>query len=186
MHIFEIGEQVWLGKIEWTKPLITCPVCFGNKVVTVIFGDGIQVEVECGRCDSTYPYTWKASGVIYGEEYTVIGAELEIITGVDIRKDQSDGTVEITYWFGSHGGHPDNVGATKEEAIAKAEARAAMYKQQRIEKDEKDKHFNAKSYGANAKYYLERAAQARRDVEHYERKAKVMQEKARPRKPKEE
>lgn len=181
MQIFEIGQQVWLAKINYEKPLITCPVCNGNKVVTVIFGDGTQVEVECAYCENTIPYQYHATGKIHGEEYVVGGAELCTITGVDVRKD-NDGKIDITYWFGGHGGHPDNVGATREEAIAKAEARATLYAEQRKEKIEKDKQWSAKSYTKNAKYFQERAAQARRDVEYYERKARVMLEKARPRK----
>jgi transcription elongation factor Elf1 len=174
VEIFEIGQQVWVGRIKHEKHLITCPVCNGNKVVIVIFGDGTQVEVECNYCDKTFPYTWKACGQVYGEEYMVGDADLEIITGMDVRK-EDDGTLEITYWFGSHGGHPDTVALTYEEAVNKARIKAALYTTERVEKREKDKFNLAKSYSWNAKHYLDRAEQARKDVIYYENKAKVMQ-----------
>jgi hypothetical protein len=51
---FEIGQRLWLPRSAQTQVVVTCPVCFSQRKVTVILGDGEHVQVDCDGCGLGY------------------------------------------------------------------------------------------------------------------------------------
>lgn len=48
--VYKVGDWVWYATYESEEIKVPCPVCYGNKVVTVILGNGDEVAVECDYC----------------------------------------------------------------------------------------------------------------------------------------
>jgi hypothetical protein len=46
-----IGDQVWYCDFGRHETLVTCPECLGAKHLTVIMGDGEQVQIPCRCCE---------------------------------------------------------------------------------------------------------------------------------------
>lgn len=47
---FEIDKVYWLPKLSSSQQMVPCNVCYGNKVITVILGNGEEVEIPCEGC----------------------------------------------------------------------------------------------------------------------------------------
>lgn len=75
---YNIGDKVyWVYSESRYSKKIPCPMCFGNRMVTIILGDDSQIKSECGYCGrgdngpSGTATTWEPiaivkSGVITG------------------------------------------------------------------------------------------------------------------------
>ena len=51
---YKVGDKVWYATFGNREVQVTCPVCYGNKVVIVVLGNGDNVEVECQFCQSGF------------------------------------------------------------------------------------------------------------------------------------
>ena len=47
---FMLGTTYWMPTLNPTQVIVTCPVCYGNRTVTVTLGNGEHVAVECDGC----------------------------------------------------------------------------------------------------------------------------------------
>ena len=76
---FEIGKTYWMPTLRPENIQVPCPICYGNKSVSLILGNGEQVVVECEGCGLGYEgargfvgdYSYEA-GV---KPFTVAGVE---------------------------------------------------------------------------------------------------------------
>ena len=64
---FDIGQTFWLPGQATEQVMVECPICAGNKSVTVILGSGEHVTVNCDGCGLGYE---SASGVIKEYRHT--------------------------------------------------------------------------------------------------------------------
>lgn len=78
-----IGETVyWVESHTHYGKSIPCPMCFGNRFVTIILGDESRSKIECGMCShgcerpSGVAKTWEAAAIIYSG----------VITGISTRE----------------------------------------------------------------------------------------------------
>lgn len=51
---FAIGEVVWCMGHGRREEWVTCPICSGEKFVTMIQGDGTAFALDCGECGPGY------------------------------------------------------------------------------------------------------------------------------------
>ncbi len=51
---FEIGQEYWMPLSTPREVTVPCPICAGQRHVTVILGDGEHVSVDCDGCGSGF------------------------------------------------------------------------------------------------------------------------------------
>lgn len=162
--MYKVGDVVWYATFEQREERVPCPVCYGNKSVIIILGNGEEVQVECAFCNRGYN---PPSG--YVTEYVLLPrAEQRTITGRRI--EEVSGSEEVEYRSSNYCLYPDRMFDTYEDAIVCA---TEMAEQDKIKKDNNPKYKNEKSYTWNAGYHLKSAEKARKDVIYHEERAKI-------------
>ena len=82
--IYNLGDNVfWVRSSTHYGKEIQCPMCFGQKQVTIILGDDSRVESVCGYCAHGI---YKASGVSKTWEPMAVVCSGEV-TGVSLSRD---------------------------------------------------------------------------------------------------
>ncbi len=51
---FEIGQRLFAPRTRATAVTRPCPACLGQKVVTIIYGDGEHVQMRCEACGTGF------------------------------------------------------------------------------------------------------------------------------------
>jgi hypothetical protein len=51
---FEIGDVYWIAVSMPQSEEVTCPMCCGNKFVTLVLGTNEAVDIECEACSLGY------------------------------------------------------------------------------------------------------------------------------------
>jgi len=162
--MYKVGDVVWYASFEQRKEKVPCPVCYGNKSVIVVLGNGDEVQVECGFCNRGYN---PPSG--YVTEYVQLPrAEQMTITRRSI--EEGSGGEKVEYASTHYGLYPERMFDTYEEALACADE---MAEQDKIKKENNPKYKNEKSYSWNAGYHMKSAEKCRKEVIYHEEKAKI-------------
>ena len=151
---FKVGDEVFAALVHWTAAPKTCPDCLGCKTWAVALPNGEAWDVDCPRC---HPggYGPRSTGVV-NEDYDW---RAEVVRGVvnGVRFDstreagrQVEYTFEGSYILGAGGTvqYAGEVFATREEALADAEARGAAQKAGRDEEEAKRARRKRKPKGA--------------------------------------
>lgn len=174
---YKIGDKVWLARYTFEKKYRDCIVCFGNREVTVILGDGTHVMVNCEHCSAGFE---SPTGEESYYEYTV---EPELITITDI---ESHATAEgITYEYTHRISDcqrqclpNDIIFDTEEEARAKGIELKEIAESNQIQRGLLGKNLKHKSYSHKAGYWIGQANKARKDAERYDKYARICKEKS--------
>lgn len=66
---FAINQEVWHAQSSQHPQYITCPDCLGEKVLTVLQGNGAQFTIECATCRVGYE---PSRGTIQTRAYQVL------------------------------------------------------------------------------------------------------------------
>jgi len=171
--MFNIGDSVWVARFAMIPRPVECPVCFGNKQVFVILGNGDEVTTPCSNCGLGYE---GPRGFV--EEYSKEAeAECVVITGRDIQED--GGKAVVRYRAGNYSYDDNRVFSTREEAMQCAEGLAAAEKQERETRAEYIKGKNLKSFAWNVGYHLRAVKKAREEIAYHERMAVLCKARAR-------
>jgi len=167
MKVFNIGDVVWIARHGRQERHDPCPVCFGKLVVTVILGNGDEVDTPCSYCGAGFdgPRGWVT-------EYRIEPATATtVIMGRESREQQGHAP-EITYHgLGCYCYSQAIVFATEGEALAESvklcekeikeqEERACFIKKNKI-----------KSFAWNVGYHLREAKRLRDQIGYHERMA---------------
>jgi hypothetical protein len=169
MNEIKVGDKVWYATFDQREEKVPCPVCYGNKKVIVILGNGDEVEVDCRYCEVGFE---GSKGWV--KEYTKLPlAECVTITGRRIEENNSK--QEIEYHYNSMGSSyriadPERMFETEEEAINCA---VAMAEEENQAKANKPKYKDEKTYAWNAGYHLKRAKDRAKEAEYHAEKAKI-------------
>jgi len=171
MKTYNIGDLVWVATFESREERVACPVCYGNKEVIVILGNGDQVVVVCDYCCKGFE---GPQG--YVKEYRYAPRTEQ----VKVTKCSVETTLEgIKTEYRFNNGRlyqEEDLFDTQEEAAQAAEIKAVELEQREMNKV---KYKNEKSYSWNAGYHMRAATQARKDAEHHEQRAKLCKERSR-------
>lgn len=163
--MYKVGDTVWYASFGTREEEVPCPVCYGNKSVIVILGNGDNVEVECQYCQRGFN---SPSGYIV--EYIAL-PRVEQVTIAKRTIEEACGGEEIEYVGNNyHTLYPDRMFDQYDEALAHANW---MAEQDSINKSNNSKFKNEKSYTWNAGYHLKQAEKCHKEAIHHEEKAKL-------------
>jgi hypothetical protein len=125
--MYKVGDEVWKASCYWGGEYVPCPVCNGDKQVSVILGTGEVVETPCKCCKVGYsPPTGQVKCYKHIAE-----PKLHIITEVRITKRMIDTIVE--YLADNSILYPDKIFGTKDEALEKCQELARSIELARID-----------------------------------------------------
>ena len=173
----KVGDRVWVARCDWVPVTKPCPVCFGEKAVTLILGNGDHIQLDCDYCGRGYELP---TGTVQEYEY-VVAPECMTITNIEAQTN-SEGT---TYEYKSSYlcPQPDKIFLTKEEAEAKGlELKAELEKEQETRVEYIKKNFH-KTFSWNAGYHRREAKRLRKTAEWHERKAQLCKARAKEQHP---
>jgi len=168
---FKIGDQLWWARWEpYHEERIPCPICYGKREVTVVLGNGDLVIVECDYCGKGYDgptgYVKERSAKAFAQLVTISAIssiENETGTSHEYHVHLSDSS--------SYMPAAEDLFAAEEEALLRAEAKAAIERKQLEGNAEYLKKQTTKNFSWNAGYHLRCAKTAHKEAELHERKA---------------
>lgn len=178
MKHYQAGDQVWWAHYGMREVRVTCPICYGKLIVTLILGNGDRVELPCDYCGKGFE---GPRGFMVEHMYS---ADVELVTINEVRThSRLDGPDVIEYITGisGRGGHyldPEDVFETKEEAFSRSLAKAQEQSLRDITIAEHLKHDAKKSFSWNAGYHLREAKHDRQSAEYHELKARICKERS--------
>ena len=172
MRKYNVGDKVWYAYYEHTQVQKPCPVCFGNKEVTLTLGNKDKVLLPCDYCGHGFE---PPRGYITEYEY-VAKAEPFVITKIESEVNAI--SESRRYYSGNHYSGIEDLFDTEEKTLARCNERI---KQQEIEETTNAYHLkknHLKSYAWNAGYHLGRAKYHRKQAEYHDKKAILCKEKS--------
>jgi hypothetical protein len=172
-HEFKVGEQAWFARWTPRKVTIACPVCFGNRSVTVILGDGTQVIAACRYCGAGFDGP-QGSTVEY--EHDPI-AQRVTVREVHVDEQRGGAGVErrVRYLLGDEAGWADAEDMFTDEAAALARAKARTLEVFAWEDSAERKRHRKSSALSDAiwavGYHRREAVKCRKEAERHESRA---------------
>jgi len=173
MKRFNIGDYVWVAHFNPNQEThIPCTVCYGKRVVTLILGNGDQLELPCDYCGKGWdgPRGWET------EYRAVIDPEQVRITSVSITV--TDKGEEVQYHATPYSYRQDMVFATRDEALAKSEELAAIWIKDQNTRSEYIKKDTKKTFAWNAGYHMRQVRDYEKKIVHHKERAKLCEERS--------
>ena len=170
MRKYNVGDSVWFAHYDMMQVEKPCPVCFGEKKVTLILGNGDIVSLPCDYCGKGFD---DPRGYIKEYEY-ISRTEHTIITKVQSETNTTG--EERKYCFGGRYADIQDLFDTEEEALIRC---AEKVEQQKVEESTSAYRLKAnhlKSYSWNAGYHLRQASDHRKRAEYHDQKAILCKE----------
>jgi hypothetical protein len=165
----KIGDMVWWATCE-VKPIeIECLVCFGKCKVTVILGNGEQVETGCEYCSIGFE---RPRGFT-SEHQRISGVKEISITGKEVREDEKGKHVEYRYENYCLYNN-ENIFNTKEEAENRVLEMIKEYENSEVERLAHKKKSNQSHYSWSIGYYRKKIKDAQRDLDYYSGRIKTL------------
>jgi hypothetical protein len=160
----KIGDKVWWATYENKPIIITCPICFGQKEVTLILGNGEHIKTDCNYCVSGFE---PPKG--YTTEYQLISGVREIqITGKEVQENEQGRRVE--YRFENYCLDDSNTFETKEEAENRVGELIKEYEDNELKRNEHKKRSNQTKLSWSVGYYKRQLKDAQKNIDFYSRK----------------
>ena len=170
----KIGDKIWYSSCKRENKQVPCEVCFGNKYVTVIKGNGDKVTVDCRGCETGY------LGSVGYQKIVVLKSNVKLAT--INRIEVTNNGIEYYTDFGCG---KDRCFENKEDAIAKAKEIARNHYADDIERIKRKEKPN-KDWTWHVYYHQRSMKAAEKEYEYHSSKLDVAREKKaqHPRKPK--
>lgn len=126
---FSIGQTLWLPSHAPVEEMVSCPVCAGQRFVTLILGDGEHVRIPCEGCGIGFD---GPRGVV--KEYTYTPTVRAFVIAAVVRFDEDSGRQRWTL-RADDGSVADfgDLRAIESEAMAVAEANAKAQYERNME-----------------------------------------------------
>lgn len=167
---FRVGDEAWFARWTPRQVRIPCPVCFGNRSVTIVLGDGTQVIAACRYCEAGFDGP-QGSTVEY--EHDPIAQR---VTVREVHVDEQHGPEgterRVRYLLGSDAGWADAEDMFTGEAEALARAKARTLEVFAYEDSAERKRLRKTSALSDAiwavGYHRREAARCRKEAERHE------------------
>jgi len=156
---FNIGDKVWYARNENVAERIICDCCQGKRYLMVIMGDESRVTIECTGCQSGYDPP-KGYNIVYNQIQRSVETT---IYRIEINEN------EIEYYTRAGCG-VGRVFSTKREADKKAKELGEKYYKEQIDRLEKRKENEKRSWAWNATYHKQQIKKAQKDLEYHTKK----------------
>ena len=172
MKNIKVGSTIYVSRFGQKEVFLKCPVCFGEKIVTLILGNGDKVEMPCECCSrGVEPSTG------YVKEWRMeAGVESVIITKIETTIDANGETYE--YISDNRIFYPKDIFITEQEAVEESIKRADKYNLDQETKAEFVKGKPDKNYTWNAGYHIREAKKAKEKVDYHTKMAILCKAKA--------
>jgi hypothetical protein len=174
MNELKVGDTCYVSDFGRKEVEIDCPVCFRTGKVTLIIGNGDHVTMSCEFCQNGlgtpsrgYVKNWRLDA----------GVKIITIDEVETKSSLNKG-MSIEYRADYHTYYPENVFATKEEAIAESDRKAKEYNLEQDTKAELIKGRPNKSYSWNAGYHMRAVKEAQNKINYHSKKARICKSKS--------
>ena len=174
MREYKVGDKVWVARTGMEQVKEVCPVCFGNKVVHIILGDGEKIELKCDYCSPGYD---PPRGFVMEYQH-IEKAEQMTITKKEIKEEPEGRTVE--YRAGYNCLNDGIIFDTEEEARKAAKEIVRNRQEEEFEQSLRRKQ-NAqtnRTYSWGAGYHRKCAKEAIRQLAYHETAARVCKERS--------
>ena len=166
---FKRGDVVYLATFDSKEVQKTCPVCFGQRCVTVILGDGTMVQTPCDYCGLGY-----GGPTGFVREWTREPlAEPCVIESVTVR---DTGRRIVEYGSGHFTLDPRNTFPDQGSAMARALERKAEYEKDEAERSDRGRANTAKKATWSIGYHMREAKRDRESAERHEARVVVLKE----------
>lgn len=166
MTKFNIGDTVYQARAGQEQVRVTCPECLGSGRLRVILGDNSEVSIACVCCARGYE---GSPGRISSYQFKGEATD-HLVTGVESRM---DGIVQRDrYAFGGYSTDAENVFATREEALTRANTLVQEHEAEEA-KRLKYKEKQHKTWASNVAYWRSAIRHAKQDIEQYEARLAV-------------
>ena len=169
---FEIGDQVWHARNETEHVREACDTCYGKLKVTLILGNGDQIELPCKACAPGYE---PPKGYHLVDKYvakpvliTIDRVDSCLVNGVVVREYRAECYILKEF----------DVFTTREGAEARAKQIASEHEVEERKRHEHIKKEQHRSYSWNAAYHRREAKKLREKIEYHERNAVLCKERS--------
>jgi hypothetical protein len=166
---YDFDQKVWYAGTKSTPIIDPCPVCYGDKFVTVVLGNNEVYQVECGYCRRGY---MEPSGTVQERYEYVADVHAIHIVGMDASIGEDDnryydgvGNVRRLYY-------ERDLYLTEEEALKAAQEKIELYTKSEYEKLW-GKERADKSYSWHVGHYMNELRKSNRDIEFYQKKIQL-------------
>lgn len=168
-----IGSEMYVVRAESQERSRPCPVCNGDKRVTLILGTGEHVSIDCDFCKAGW------LGPTGTEKYYEWSAEVVrcVVSGLEAR----DGEVRY-YTRASNGGQYVYPASETYDSLddAMVACGVAIAEREREQAEQMGRKVKAnKSYSWHVGYHRREATEHRRKLEYHEKAVVVVQAKSR-------
>lgn len=171
---YNIGDKVWFARLRQEEKWDTCPDCCGQRAVTIVFGDGSSASIDCGRC---YPGGIEAStGIVKRYEWSSDPVE-GFILGVGKGQLQAEWTYQLESRH-RYSAEESQLFQSKEDADVRAKELAEEQKKEELDRLQRRKHYDRKTWAWNASYHRKGIQNAQKDLEYHTKKLSVAKVKA--------
>lgn len=174
MSELKVGDTFWSAHYGMSEVTKICPVCYGNKRVILILGNGDEIELPCDYCRRGYD---EPTGTKTEYELTS-GAEQETVDEVRVEENLKGRKVEYLT-LDHHVVREDEAYATKEEAEERCKQLMVERMHEEMTRAEYIKENQAKSYSWNAGYHLREAKREEESAARHRMRAKLCKERTR-------
>jgi len=164
---FDVEDEAWWAKTGVSAVTKTCPVCYGEREVTLILGNGDRVRLPCSYCGTGFD---APRGFVTEHDY-VAEPQMVIITGVT-SYDNGE-AVEYEYRVGAYVPKGDDLFDNRDDALSRCQEIAERRKRDEEKKVEYIKYDKKKSFAWNAGYHMRCVKKAHKDIEYHERMAVI-------------
>lgn len=170
---YQVGDTIWYAQCGMATVSSTCPVCFGERSVNLILGNGEIVRLSCDYCGRGY-----LGPIGYVQETMhVAGAERRTITGITTRS-TVDGVV--TEYFSEQGTLiAEDMFDNQEDAEARSREKANAYNADVLQRNAHVKKYSNAKYSWRAGYHMRESKKHREEAARHDEWAKICQERSR-------
>jgi len=173
VKIYNVNDKVWYATCESRQIRKICPVCFGEREVTLILGNKERVTLECDYCGKGCE-----SALGYIEEYEwITSPDLKTITRVNVKISTKGETREYysDHWCLCQ----EDMFDSEEKARQRASEKSTKHAEEEATRGNHVKNLSNKSYSWKAGYWTQMIKRCRDDAERYEKYVTFVKSKVR-------
>ena len=176
MNEWNVGDKVWWSDCGSREVEKTCPVCFGQRWVILILGDGTHVKTPCDFCGHGFEgprgYVTEYEWVAEPKEVTITGRRVEEGGLSRHPRDNSGRVVEYEVsgrWWPKDTELFDAEGPCR----ARCEERIKEFTEEQAGRGKSIKEHHHKKYSWRVGYHRKEAKDHRHQAEYHETKAVI-------------